>query len=178
MKRVRINNLVLASLFVGIGIVLPIFFHAAGLGPVFLPMHIPVMLSGYFLPIPLALAVGIFTPILSSLLTGMPPILPVPPYMIFESATYAFLTSLLYRKMKLNVYVSLIPSMIGGRVVSGLTVWVMLTFFSVKLPIFFVFMYSSFLKGLPGVIVQIILIPLLVKFVERSYLDEKLTGIF
>ena len=50
------------------GLVLPVIFHFFGLGSAFLPMHIPVLLSGFILPTPYAAAVGAITPFLSCIL--------------------------------------------------------------------------------------------------------------
>ena len=54
-----------------------LFHLAGGMGVVFLPMHLPVLLAGFFLGPRFGLLVGIITPLLSSLLTGMPPLLPL-----------------------------------------------------------------------------------------------------
>lgn len=91
-------------------------FHAFGLGSTFLPMHIPVLLAGFVISIPFAITVGALTPFLSSVFTGMPPLFPVMPYMVFELAAYGAVASILYRKLKVNVYISLIGSMIAGRI--------------------------------------------------------------
>ena len=134
MKNNNITQIATAGLFIAFGIVLPMMFHAVGLGSTFLPMHIPVLLSGFVLDAPIAAVVGAMTPFLSSMMTGMPPAFPVMPYMVFELATYGFMTSFLYRKIKQNVYISLIGSMISGRIVAGIVVWVLATLFAAKLP--------------------------------------------
>ena len=163
MKNQMTKELVLSGVFIAMGLVLPIAFHAiGGGGPVFLPMHIPVLIAGFFLGWPFALAVGVFTPLISSLLTGMPPFFPVLPYMMLELATYGVIVSLLYRNLKMNVYVSLIISMACGRVMAGITVWALATFFMAKLPSPVVFVQGAILKGIPGIIIQIIFIPAIV----------------
>jgi len=108
MQNKSVKEMVLSALFTAIGLLLPVIFHAFGMGSTFLPMHIPVLLAGFVVSIPFAIAVGIVTPILSSLLTGMPPMFPVLPYMVFELAAYGTVASLLYRRLKLNVYISLV----------------------------------------------------------------------
>ena len=70
-----IKSMVLAALFMALGIVLPIALHAIpDAGKIFLPMFLPVLVGALFLPWQYALAVGVFTPLLSTLLTGMPPV--------------------------------------------------------------------------------------------------------
>lgn len=163
MKNQRINNLVLSGIFIAMGLILPMIFHGfGGGGPVFLPMHIPVLIAGFFLELPFAIAVGILTPVLSSLLTGMPPLFPVLPYMALELAVYSAVVSLLYRKLKLNVYISLIISMICGRIMAGIAIWALITFFTVQLPSPVVFIQGAIIKGIPGIVIQLILIPIVV----------------
>ena len=58
MKNKNLTQIATAGLFIAFGIVLPMMFHAIGLGSTFLPMHIPVLLSGFLLDAPIAAAVG------------------------------------------------------------------------------------------------------------------------
>lgn len=162
------KQLVTSGIFVAIGLILPMVFHGmGGAGPVFLPMHIPVIMAGFFLSAPYALLVGIVTPILSALLTGMPPMFPVLPYMLVELAIYGVVTSLLSRKYKLNVYVSLIGAMICGRIASGMMVWILATFFMVGLPSPFLFIKGAVVTGIPGILIQLVFIPLVVIGVNK-----------
>ncbi|TZE80959.1 ECF transporter S component [Calorimonas adulescens] len=161
------RNIVLSALFIALGIIIPILFHAVGMGSVFLPMHIPVILAGFFLDPLYSICVGALTPILSSLMTGMPPLIPTLPIMVFELSTYSLLVSIIYKKLKQNVFTSLIVSMLAGRVVAGLVAWVLVTFFSVKMLPPLVYIYTSIVNGIPGIIIQLILIPIIVMLVER-----------
>ncbi len=162
-----VRETTLSGLFIAIGIILPIVFHAIGQGTVFLPMHIPVILGGFILSLPFALSVGIITPILSSVLTGMPPVFPVLPFMVFELATYGLVTSFLYRRLKLNVYVSLIGAMITGRIVATIVVWILINFFFATLPNPLVWVVGTVTAGIPGIVVQLALIPVLVLALDR-----------
>lgn len=171
MKENGTKQLVLSGVFIALGIVLPMAFHLfGGGGPMFLPMHIPVLLAGFFLSMPYAIAVGIITPLLSSLFTGMPPMFPVLPYMMLELATYACMVSFLYQKKGLNVYISLIGSMIAGRIMAGLGVWILAQFFAAKMPGPIVFITGAISKGLPGIIIQIIFIPILIIALQKNNL--------
>jgi hypothetical protein len=167
MKNSNLTQIATASLFMAFGIVLPMIFHVIGLGSTFLPMHIPVLLSGFALDAPMAAVVGAITPFLSSVFTGMPPAFPVMPYMIFELAAYGYMTSFLYRKMHRNVYTSLIVSMICGRIVSGIAVWFLVTLFAAKLPGPVIFITASVTKGIPGIIIQLVFIPAIVLLLEK-----------
>lgn len=168
MKNKSVREIVLSGLFIAIGLLLPSIFHAFGAGSTFLPMHIPVIFAGFTVSLPFAVTVGVLTPFLSSVLTGMPPLFPVMPYMVFELAAYGAASSILYRKLKLNVYVSLIGSMIIGRIVAGIAVWVLASFFMAKLPGPVLFITGAITKGIPGIIIQVVFIPAVVILLERN----------
>lgn len=168
MKNQLTKQLVLSGLFIALGIILPMVFHVFGGGVIFLPMHIPVIIAGFFLSVPYALIVGVLTPLLSSLLTGMPPVFPVLPLMMFELATYGVIASFFYRKCNMNVYVSLIVSMVCGRIMAGVVVWVLATFFMAKLPGPIIFITGTVVKSIPGIIIQLIFIPAVVKILSKN----------
>lgn len=161
------KQIIVAGALIAIGLVLPMAFHAIGGGAVFLPMHIPVLIGGFCLSTPFAIAVGVFTPLLSSMLTGMPPVFPVLPFMMIELATYGLMVSVCYRKCNWHVYPTLIASMIAGRIMAGISVWILAEFFLAKLPGPIVFVTGALAKGIPGIIIQLIFIPVIVLSVQR-----------
>lgn len=173
MQNKSVRETVLSGLFIALGLILPMVFHVFGSGSTFLLMHIPVLIAGFVVSMPFAIAVGVMTPILSSLFTGMPPVFPVLPFMVFELATYGAVASLLYRKLKLNVYISLVCSMIAGRIASSVVVWVLATFFMAKLPNPVIFITGGITQGIPGIIIQIIFIPGIVLALEKSNLIKR-----
>lgn len=170
MHKKTIREITLAGFFIAIGLVLPMAFHVFGPGTTFLPMHIPVLIAGFSLSLPFALLVGILTPLLSSLLTGMPVIFPVLPFMIFELAAYAAGASLLYRTLKVNVYVSLVITMIIGRIAAMITVWALVNYTTAKLPNPIVFVTGAVTVGLPGIAIQLLLIPPIVILLRKRNL--------
>lgn len=170
MQNKTVRELVLSGLFTALGFVLPIIFHMIGAGRVFLPMHIPILLAGFFISVPYAAAVGIVTPLLSSVFTGMPPIFPMTPIMMFELGVYGAAASLFFRKMKLNIYISLAASMIAGRITAGIVVWIMGTLFAVKLPGALTFATGAIATGLPGILIQMLLIPAVVIVLQKQNL--------
>lgn len=173
MQNKSIREVALSGLFIAIGLILPVIFHAFGVGSAFLPMHIPVLLAGFVISIPFAIAVGVLTPVLSSVFTGMPPVFPVLPYMVFELAVYGAVASLLYRKLKLNIYISLIGSMIAGRIVSGIVVWILAAFFTAKLPGPAAFITGGVVSGIPGIIIQIVFIPAIIMILGKNNLIKR-----
>lgn len=170
MHKNTIRQITLAGLFIAIGLILPMAFHILGPGTTFLPMHIPVLMAGFSLGLPMAILVGILTPILSSLLTGMPVIFPVLPFMILELGTYAAGTSLLYRTFKWNVYISLIVTMILGRIMAMAAVWALVNYTTAKLPNPFIFITGAITQGIPGIVIQLLLIPPIVILLRKRKL--------
>jgi len=158
----KVKFLTLAALLIAVGVLLPMVFHMLSFGgPMFLPMHLPVLIAGFLLPWQYSALVGIATPLLSSFITGMPP-LPTVFTMTAELFTYGITTSLLYRNFKKNTYVSIISAMLIGRLVSILANWI-LFIFVLGLPFkLTAFLYSMFVIGLPGIVIQILTIPPLV----------------
>lgn len=64
---------ILSPLAIALGVTLPHVFHLAGLGPVFLPMFLPLVLVAMTMELPFILLVAITTPLISLAITGMPP---------------------------------------------------------------------------------------------------------
>lgn len=167
----KTKELVLSGLLLASGIILPMIFHMFSLtGPIALPMHIPVLIGGFLLSPKLALALGIMTPVLSGLLTGMPVMFPMSIIMAVELGIYGLTASLATRKFNLSTVPSLIVSMITGRIGAGLTVAVLVEMFGVKMnPIMFV--KGAVTTGLPGIIIQLIFIPSLI-YAINAYMKK------
>lgn len=163
----RNKKIVLSGLFIAFGIIVPMIFHTVNLaGSIFLPMHIPVLIAGFLLGPLYGGIVGALTPILSSFMTGMPPLVPVMPIMVFELCAYGIITGFLFSKIK-NTYISLLGAMIGGRLFAVVGAFLIsLTIAPQVSPLMFVF--GSLAKAIPGMLVQIVFIPILVKFMTKN----------
>lgn len=170
MNKTNVKTLVLAALFLALALVLPFLTgQIPEIGSMLCPMHIPALLCGFFCGWPWALAVGLIAPVLRSITFGMPPMFPVAICMSFELATYGAVCGLLYQKLprkKSSIYVSLLASMVAGRLVWGLA-----RFLCTGLDVS-AFGLSAFWSGavataIPGIIVQILLIPVLVIALEK-----------
>jgi len=167
----KTKKLVLSALFLAIGILIPYIFHATGIGgSIFLPMHIPVLIAGFFIGPLYALVVGFLTPIISGILTGMPPFAPLPMALImaFELGAYGFLSGLFYEKLKLNMILCLILAMIGGRIIAGLMVLVLTIVFGFAQLSPWMFVWGGIVTSWPGIAIQLVFIPTLV-FSLRKY---------
>jgi riboflavin transporter FmnP len=176
MNRKSTLKLVLSALFLALGIVLPLLTgHIPEFGYRLLPMHLPVLLCGFILGWPSGLVVGLLTPILSSLLTGMPPLFPVALTMSFELAAYGFMAGLLYNllpKKPWSLYVNLILSMIAGRIIWGF-VTLALTGITGSVLTWPIFISAVVIDAIPGIIVQIVIIPLIIMALEKAKLMSR-----
>ena len=165
----KTRQLTLGAMFVAFGIVLPLLFHLIGLGTALLPMHIPVLFAGFFCGPAVGLLVGAMTPLLSSVVTGMPPMMPpIAQMMAFELAAYGLLTGLLYQRLRLGVYPALLLAMVGGRLVYGLVGYLLLPLFGLNQVPLFAPLAMAVGVSLPGVVLQLIFIPLVISLVERN----------
>lgn len=174
MNTLQIRKLTYAALFLALAIVLPFLTgQIPEIGSMLCPMHIPVLLCGFLCGWPWGLAVGFIAPLLRSVLFGAPPMFPVAVAMAFELAVYGALAGLLYRllpKKKWSIYAALIISMIAGRVVWGI-VRLILAGLSGKGFTWAAFLAGAFTNAVPGIILQIVLIPVLVMVLEHAGLS-------
>ncbi len=168
----KTKKLVFAGLCAALGVALPIAFHSIpNAGGIFLPMHIPVLLCGLICGPVYGLACGVLAPLLSSLLTGMPPAAMLPS-MLCELAVYGLVSGLLIRRVKTgsklaNIYVSLVGAMLAGRAVYGVLNALIFRAgqYSAQL-----WLTAAFVTSVPGILLQLILIPLLVLALEKAKL--------
>lgn len=162
----KTKKLVYTGVFIALGIITPMIFHSVNLGgQIFLPMHIFVFIGGLTLGSTEGLMIGIITPILSSLLTGMPPTLPMLPIMIGELGTYGFVSG--YLQEKKNTYASMVTAMVVGRLVAALVVLVLTKVFQFQMAGPFAYITGAISMGMPGILVQIIVIPPLAKIIKK-----------
>lgn len=168
------KKLILSAMFLALGLVLPFFTgQIREIGNKLLPMHIPVLLCGFVCGPQYGLLVGFITPLLRSLLFSMPP-LPRAIGMAFELATYGAVTGLLYQKLpksKARIYISLLIAMVAGRLVWGI---VSILIYGIEGSAFTWQMFAggAFLNAIPGIVVQIILIPVLMLALEKAGYQE------
>ena len=166
----RTKDIVLTGLFIALGLVLPMAFHGVtNAGSIFAPMHIPVLVCGMLLGPVCGGICGLLTPILSSVLTGMPPA-PVLPAMAVELTVYGLMTGLLMRTLKMEDslvknYVVLILAMLCGRIIAGLVRALILNAGSYSMA---AWVTAYFVTGLPGIGIQLVLIPAIVRALQKS----------
>lgn len=164
--------LTVSAMFLSLGLVLPLITgQIPQIGQMLLPMHLTVLLCGLICGWQYGLVVGAITPILRSVLFGMPRLYPTAIVMFFELATYGLVAGLIYHRMKKQnvfaVYLSLIVSMIAGRIVYGAASYLLLTLRaeSYTLSLFFA---GAFFNAIPGIVLQLVLIPVLMLALDRT----------
>ena len=154
------------GLYLALGVVLPLGFHAFGVGGrVFLPMHFPVLLAGFLVGPASGLMVGLLAPILSHLLTGMPPSYAVL-LMSLELSIYGLIAGLAFVRLRLNIYVALLSAMVIGRIMFGVGLLPLALFMELPYDMTY-FLSSVIIAGLPGIVVQLAIIPILVAGIKR-----------
>jgi len=170
MKRKNTKSLVASALCIALGVTLPQAFHMIpNAGTVFLPMHIPVLLCGLICGWKYGFFVGMITPALSSLITGMPSAA-ILPGMVCELAAYGLVSGLIINHVSLgkrvyNLYAALICAMIVGRVFSGVLNSLIFRAGNYSL---IIWLTASFVTALPGIIIQLCAIPCLVLALEKA----------
>ena len=160
----------LAALFLALAYVMPFLTgQIPEIGSMLCPMHLPVLLCGFVCGWPWGLIVGLVAPILRSLTLGMPPLFPTAVCMAFELAAYGAVAGVMHKllpKKKPFIYCSLITAMIVGRLVWGAMMYVCMGMRGGNFTMA-AFLSGAIINAIPGIIVQIILIPILVMVLDR-----------
>lgn len=167
-KTMNVKTMTLSGLFLALALVMPFLTgQIPQIGSMLCPMHFPVLLCGFFCGGPAGLLVGFIAPLLRSALFGMPPLFPTAFCMAFELAVYGLAAGHLYRllpKEKWAVYVSLVCAMILGRIVWGIVMMVCVgAEFGMA-----AFVAGAVTTALPGIILQLVLIPVIVIVMEKN----------
>ncbi|MBQ3499069.1 MAG: ECF transporter S component [Clostridia bacterium] len=175
-KRKTTLNVALSAMFLALAYVLPFLTgQIPQIGSMLCPMHIPVILCGYFCGGPWGFIVGAVAPLLRSFTLGMPTLFPKAFAMSFELAVYGLMSGILYRvlpKKKINIYVSLVLSMIAGRLVWGIVQFCCMGLDATEFG-FSAFWAGAVANALPGIVIQIVLIPIIVMLTEKTKLIDK-----
>ncbi len=168
-----VKRLVTTAICAAMCVVLPIAFHAIpNAGSVMLPMHIPVLLCGLVCGWPYGLVCGLIGPLLSSF-TGMPP-LSILPSMMVECGVYGMVTGLMMKyvrtgKSVADLYISMLAAMVLGRVVAG---FAKALIFAPGTPAF-AWVTTSLVMGIPGIVIQLIVMPLMIAALTKAKLVPK-----
>lgn len=167
------SKILLNIIFVGLALALPQMFHLFGMtGPVFLPMHIPVILAGFTLGSVYGLLAGALSPIISTFLTGMPVAFPMLPIMVLELSTYGLVSGMLTKYTKIPIILKLIITMLAGRVSYFAAYSVIKAFFLPTIAVD-LSVTQAFVTGLPGIILQLVLITFMIRRFNSAKQTDK-----
>lgn len=164
----KTRKLILTSLFIAIGIVLPQAFHLFGgptLGQILLPMHLPVFIGAMLLGPVSGLIIALFSVGIGVLL-GMPSLL-IASYMVFELAVYALVSGWLYKIHHLNVILSYVIAKVLGMVTAIMMIILLSSLFQVAFPPTFGTIVM-FAVGIPGIVAQAIIITITVPLLKKE----------
>ncbi|MBQ6003542.1 MAG: ECF transporter S component [Clostridia bacterium] len=177
----KTKKIVLAALFLAIGLLLPfVTGQIPTIGKMLSPMHIPVILAGFILGPAYGAAIGFICPLLRAVVfPPVPHLFPDAVGMAFELMTYGFVSGAVFRALKkkkgnrlLRIYITLIITMLAGRIVWGIVRYIIALLFNLEFP-FSVFLSGAFLMAWPGIIVHLILIPAILEALYRSKLVKE-----
>ncbi len=171
-----VKRICICALCIALCYVLPIAFHSFGVGTVFLPMHIPVLLCGLLCGWAYGAICGICGPLLSSLISSMPPATALVS-MLPELCVYGLASGLLLRFVRTkstyaDLYIALIGAMLLGRLVGGVAKALFLLSGGKTVAIA-ALASSYFVEGLPGIVIQLVLLPTLVFVLMKARLIEE-----
>ncbi len=166
------KNLILSALFLALGAVLPLFTaQIKEIGDTLLPMHIPVLLCGLLCGPKYGLLVGLVLPFFRGVVFGMPPLYPNALWMAIELATYGGVIGLLYEKIGqrnvLSLYACLLSAMVAGRITWGIAKALLLGIAD-KPFTWEAFFVGGVVDALPGIIIQLVLIPTVMLLIQKK----------
>lgn len=155
------KKIIYVSIYISLGLVLSFITHFLGglvMGKLLLPLHFISLLAGILNGPGVGFFVGLINPFLNFLILGMPPF-PLFVFMSIELCTYGLVSGLLNKK---NIFFDLIVSMLVGRCIYMIFYYFLGYMFAINLsPVSSILL--SYVMGIPGIIIQLILIPLLIK---------------
>lgn len=167
----QLLKMILSALFLALAYVMPFLTgQIPQIGSMLCPMHIPVLLCGFICGWPWGLVVGFISPLFRSLTLGMPPLFPKALCMAFELAAYGAISGLMHRflpRKKPYIYVSLLTAMLVGRLIWGAAMLICMGVTGGSFA-FTAFLSGAVLNAVPGIIIQIILIPIVVMVTEKA----------
>ena len=178
----NVRRMVLAALLLALGLVLPfVTGQIPEIGNMLLPMHLPVLICGLVCGWKWGAAVGFILPLMRSMLFQMPPLLPTMRTggalcMAFELMAYGLISGLLYAKLKKyrwGLIVSLVGAMLIGRIVWALASVIIYRLFADFAFDFELFLTGGFVAAWPGILAQLVLVPVLVRLLEGLALMRK-----
>ncbi len=169
----RILKMIVSALFLALTYVMPFLTgQIPEIGSMLCPMHIPVLLCGFICGWPWGLAVGFVGPLFRSVTLGMPPIFPSAVCMALELSVYGAVSGVMHAllpRKKPYIYCSLLTAMAAGRVVWGTAMFLCVAGIGGGSFGFSAFLAGAVTNALPGILIQILVVPIIVMLLERAH---------
>ncbi|MBA7657716.1 hypothetical protein ES703_65657 [subsurface metagenome] len=168
LKYTDVHSYVFTAVFISLAVATPWVFHQFYLaGPTFLPMHIFVLVAGLLFGWRAGLTVGLFTPLASYAVSGMPGLM-VLPQIIVEISAYGLAAGVLRERFHLRAIWSLLGAMLAGRLALLLTVLIISLGGEIYSPLGLeanplAILWAVIRQGWPGIIIQLVCIPLIIR---------------
>lgn len=167
------RKLVFSAMFLALAYILPFLTgQIQQIGNMLCPMHIPVLLCGFICGSCWGLAVGAAAPLFRSVIFGTPVMLPMAVSMSFELAALGAIAPLCFAHTRAlgngarRTYVSLICAMTPARAVWGIARALLSLALDESFPLS-AFAAGAFTNALPGIVLQLIIIPPAVNALRR-----------
>lgn len=175
MPKLRLRDITATAMLTALAVIISYVFHTVQIsGRIFLPMHIPVLLCGLICGSFWGGTCGVAAVLISSFATGMPPIYPTGVSMVLELMTYGIVSGWVLRALKsgklvVRVCIAMVIAMLAGRAVMGIASYILLGIIGNGYT-FKIFIASAFTIALPGIAIQLLLIPTLILALKKAKL--------
>ena len=178
----NVAKITYSALYLCLALVLPFLTGQLKVfGKAINPMHVVVFLCGLTCGAKCGLIGGFIAPLLRSVTFGMPVLYPSAVGMAFELATYGFVSGVIFSIFlgkRGGVYIALLSGMLIGRAVWGIVTLLLWAFMGDQFT-FYLFIKGAFIDSVVGIALQLILVPIIVKVLEKANLlliDKKTTS--
>lgn len=161
------RDLALGGLLGALAITLPMLFHAVGLGKVFLPMFLPILALGLLGSWSVALLVGLLAPLISALLTGMPPLAPPIAFIMMGELAALGAVASLARGLGAGIWPAAVVGIIAARAVGLIALVTIGRALGFEQGVY-EFAILGFIASWPGIVLQLTVVPGAVYAIEQT----------
>ncbi|MBE5737431.1 MAG: ECF transporter S component [Clostridiales bacterium] len=173
MNKNKTLKITYSAFFLCLALVLPFLTGQIKiLGKMLNLMHVAVFLCGMVCGGEYGFIVGLTAPLLRSITFGMPVMYPNAIGMAFELGAYGLTSGLVFKALyniKGSIFISLIASMLVGRIVWGIATLILYSFMGQAFT-FALFIKGAFVDSVVGIVIHLIIIPLLVLILKKAKL--------
>ena len=153
-------------------VILPQILHTAGaalgiggkLGQIFLPMYLPVLIIGFYRGPVSGVLVGLFAPLVSFAVTGMPQ-MALLPYITVELVSLGLFAGV-FAKVKMDSAVRVASVQVLAKLIRTAVFAVALAV--ANLPVTAPVLFEGVLSSIPGIVIQLVLMTYLIEKKDKK----------